>query len=156
MCLHEPAKKLLFTGDHILPDISPHVGSNPHSSDSPLSDFLTSLLKLRDLDVDLILPAHGRVFTNLTARVEELLHHHEEREQDILRILDDNPKTAYDVATRITWMKDHGGRPYSQLPSLDKRLAIMEAVSHLRLLLDKGKVRRLHDNGLITYTGSGN
>ncbi|MDP6494658.1 MAG: hypothetical protein QGI09_04405, partial [Dehalococcoidia bacterium] len=68
----------------------------------------------------------------------------------------DNPKTAYDVATRITWMKDQGGRPYSQLPSLDKRLAIMEAVSHLRLLLDKGKVRSLHDNGLITYTGSGN
>jgi hypothetical protein len=107
-----------------------------------------------DLEVELV-PAHGNAFADLRTRVEQLMHHHEEREQDILEVLDDSPRTAYDIATRITWMKDRGGRPYTELPGLNRRLAIMEAVAHLQLLLEKGKARKLKRDGVVAYVGTG-
>ena len=41
--LYEATKKILMSGDHILPTITPNIGLRPHSSGNPLDDYFRSL-----------------------------------------------------------------------------------------------------------------
>ena len=61
MCLYEETKKLLFSGDHILPDISPNIALLTET-ENPLESYLASLDKLIPLEVKLVLPAHKHIF----------------------------------------------------------------------------------------------
>ena len=40
ICLYEPKNQLLFSGDHILPCISPNVSYHVQSGDNPLGDYI--------------------------------------------------------------------------------------------------------------------
>ena len=52
ICLYEPNRKLLFTGDHILPEITPHIGFHPQSGENPLGAYLKSLEKMmKDFEI---------------------------------------------------------------------------------------------------------
>jgi hypothetical protein len=92
---HDRERKVLFTGDHILPVITPHVSYMPDSDTDPLGDYIAGLETLRVLDVEHTLPAHEFTISNLEERVQELERHHEERNQFVLDALADGPKTAY-------------------------------------------------------------
>ena len=109
ICLYDSAKQVLISGDHILPTISPHIGLHPQSSSNPLDDYLNSLNALRQLDVNLILPGHENPFTGLKERIEELIHHHKQRNLEILETITAKAKTGYQVATEIIWMPATGG-----------------------------------------------
>ena len=62
VCLFDAEAKLLLSGDHVLPTITPHVpGLSPLAD--PLGSYLESLQGLRRLgEVSLVLPAHGPRF----------------------------------------------------------------------------------------------
>ncbi|HEY79346.1 MAG TPA: MBL fold metallo-hydrolase [Dehalococcoidia bacterium] len=151
ICLHEPGQKLLFSGDHILADITPNIGLNPQSSPDPLHDYLNSLSTMKKLDAALILPGHGQPFTGLDTRIEELFHHHEERCSEILRALNATPKTAYQVATMITWMPEMGGAKLSKLESWDRRIAVMETLAHLEAMKNDGRLDKITKGDIIYY-----
>jgi glyoxylase-like metal-dependent hydrolase (beta-lactamase superfamily II) len=151
ICLHEPKKKLLFSGDHVLYDTHPHVGFNPQSGDNPLGDYISSLQKFKDFKVSFILPGHGPVFNSLWLRVEKILSHHEERKRKIVRTLDEGLKTAYQIAQEITWKTEQGGIAFNDLAPWDRRLAVMETIAHLKLLASEGKVGNVDMNGLSLY-----
>ena len=109
ICLYDSTKKVLISGDHILPTISTHVGLHPQSSRNPMDDYLKSINALRHLDVNLILPGHENPFTGLKERVEELTRHHEQRSLGILEKITAEVKTGYQIATEIVWMPATGG-----------------------------------------------
>ena len=151
ICLYEPAKKVLFSGDHVLPAISPHVGLHPQSGENPLGDYLNSLNVVKQLDASLILPGHEKPFTNLAARVEELIKHHKQRSSVILKVIKTKPKTAYQITSGMTWKSDKSGVGWQELGSLDRRLAISEIIAHLESMRINGKVERLFKNSSIYY-----
>jgi len=152
ICLYEPRKKLLFSGDHILYDTTPHVGLNPQSGDNPLGDYISSLQKLKNLRVSFVLPGHGPIFNSLSLRVEELLRHHEDRVGQIVRALDKGSQmSAYQMAHEITWMSEEGSIAFEDLAPWDRRLAIMETIAHLKLLAVEGKVGNVDMNGVCLY-----
>ena len=88
ICLYEPNHKILLTGDHILPTITPNVSIHSQTHGSPLGDYMRSLKKLEDLDVKWVLPAHEFEITDLKKRVIEIEHHHEERLDEMVRCVD--------------------------------------------------------------------
>ncbi len=95
---------MLLSGDHVLPRISPAVTVHPQQRPSPLADFLDSLRKVADFDVDEVLPAHEYRFADLGARVEQLREHHDTRLADVLALVAAHPGvTAWEVAQRLTW-----------------------------------------------------
>lgn len=143
ICLYEPERKFLFTGDHILPDITPNVGLHPQSGENPLGDYISSLKSLMELEVSFVFPGHGSVFSGLGQRIDVLLRHHQQRMTDILNVIRDDPKTAYQIATEIPWVPDDGGINFQDLPPLDKRLAVMETLAHLQLLATEGKTNKV-------------
>jgi glyoxylase-like metal-dependent hydrolase (beta-lactamase superfamily II) len=154
ICLYEPAKRLLLSGDHILPTIFPNVGLYPHSGDNPLGDYLNSLKAIEQLQVDLILPSHEDVFTDLKKRIQEIYNHHNERREAIIGVLEEGAKTAYEISQRIPWILNGVIMSFAELPPLDKRLAVMSALAHLELIRIEGQVGRIHRNGIMLYSVS--
>src|SRR2546428_4804078 len=57
-----PARKLLFSGDHLLLKISPNIGLHPQSSADPLDDYLASLRRVAAPALYEVVPAPGPRF----------------------------------------------------------------------------------------------
>ena len=112
VCLYEPNEQILISSDHILERISPNIGLYARQSGNPLGDYLDSLRRVRDLPVKLVLPGHGAPFSELSARVDTLIEHHEQRLQEILTMLaSQEEQTAYDLASHLPWRRpDKAGR----------------------------------------------
>ena len=68
VCLHQPERRLLISGDHLLGRVSPYFDQG-HTPD-PVGEFLDSLDKVDALDARLCLAGHGRPFTDVHGHVE--------------------------------------------------------------------------------------
>ena len=95
LCFHEHQRRVLFSGDHVLPRITPNIGVHAKSSGNPLADFVDCLARAGGLDHDLdeVLPAHEYRLAGLAARVSTLLNHHDERLEEIHAALTTTPTT---------------------------------------------------------------
>jgi glyoxylase-like metal-dependent hydrolase (beta-lactamase superfamily II) len=65
--LHQPERRLLITGDHVLGRIALYFDHG--WSPDPVGQFLTSLERVEGLDVRLSLAGHGRPFTDFPGHV---------------------------------------------------------------------------------------
>ena len=151
ICLYEPDQKIFFSGDHVLPVITPNISLQPQSDLNPLADFLNSLNEVKQLDVNLVLPAHEHLFTDLRTRVEEIIEHHEHRNSEILEAMKTEPKTAYQISTKITWMPELGGVSFQDLASWDKRMAVAETLAHLEAMRVDGRIVKSPRDSIIYY-----
>ncbi len=155
ICLYEPKRKFFFSGDHILPDIFPHVGLHPQSGENPLGDFFNSLEALAKLEVNFIFPGHGSVFSGFKLRLGELFRHHEQRQLVITRVIENDMKTAYQIATEIPWMPSGEAVSFEKLSVFDKRLAVMETLAHLKLLVIEDKAEKVVKENVNLYWAGG-
>jgi len=149
--LYEPNKKILISGDHILPTITPNIGLHPQSGDNPLDDYLNALNEIKKLDAKIVLPGHENPFTGLKSRIDELFQHHSQRKSEILNSIRSEHKTACRIAAEIPWMLDMGGAKWKDLTPRDKRLAVLEAIAHLESLRVEGKIGKFSSDGIIYY-----
>jgi glyoxylase-like metal-dependent hydrolase (beta-lactamase superfamily II) len=147
MCLYDADKKVLFSGDHVLFDITPNISWMPGFKD-PLNEYVKSLEKLLSLDVELVMPGHRGLGNDLRKRVRELKDHHERRLQEALTALD-RPKTAWEVAPSISW--DIEVKDLNKLPVTQKWFIIGETIAHLEHLLNKGKICKVEKESVILY-----
>lgn len=149
MVLYLPRQRLLFSGDHILFDITPNIAvwsTVPHS----LADYLASLDKLRGLDVQRTFPAHRGGGEDIYRRIGQLEAHHAQRLEEIFQAVAACPgSTAYELAGRITWSAR--GLGWEQFPPHQKWFAMGETLSHLRWLAHHGRVVRTEEEGLFRY-----
>ena len=147
ICLYDRSTKLLYTGDHVLPKITPNVSIFPHETGNPLGDFLASLRRIRDLAVEWYLPAHEYAEQDLRARVDALLAHHEARCQEILSIIQADAKTPYQIASEVRWNLNQ----WSDMKLFMRRLALSEGLAHLVYLANLGLVGSELRNGVYVY-----
>lgn len=144
-----PGHGRLFSGDHLLPGISPHIGlyENPgeaHETD-PLGDYLDSLERIGRLGVAEVLPAHQYAFADAAGRVDELLTHHEERLTGLLALLA-APLTPWQLAERMEW-----NRPWAEIPHGSRNIAVSEAEAHVRRLVKLGRAEAVTGTDPVTY-----
>ncbi|HMG40492.1 MAG TPA: MBL fold metallo-hydrolase [Acidimicrobiales bacterium] len=138
VCFYSEDRRLLLSGDHVLPRISPHVARHSSRHPDPLGDFLRSLTKVRALPVDEVLPAHEYRFAGLDRRVDQLVEHHAVRLAEIEAVLQERPAaTAWDVTGELTW-----SRPWAEIPAYMQLAANGETLAHLALLEVMGRVAR--------------
>lgn len=79
LCLWDPEHKIMVSGDHVLPTITPHIAGSAEAHD-PLALFFQSLRRMSDFaEAELVLPAHGHPFHGLAERSDDIIEHHEER-----------------------------------------------------------------------------
>lgn len=147
-CLYEPERRLLFSGDHVLEDITPNI-SLFAEGENPLRDYLASLKRIEDLPIALVLPGHRRAFTDLGGRIAQLREHHRARAEEALAVLARGPASAYEVAGQMTW--DLSYRTWAEFPVPQKWFATGEAIAHLRYLEEQGRVKREVRGEMIYY-----
>ena len=150
---------LVFTGDHVLPEITPHpttkarfspeirkqVPEHFHCEDRiyGLETYLRSLRLIANLGDDVsVLPAHrlfskGRFNFESTGRAGEILEHHEVRLGRILHRMGTEP-TSLEHITRGVFARRKliGGNLY---------MALSEIVAHIELLEDAGDLELWED-----------
>jgi glyoxylase-like metal-dependent hydrolase (beta-lactamase superfamily II) len=138
MCLHESNKKIFISGDHILGDITPIISLWSDDWD-PLAEYMVSLGKVYEFDIELVLPGHRSIFGTHRQRIQELRDHHQKRIEEILSILEGGIKSAFEVASQMNW--DVNYVSWDQFPFSQKWFAMGEAVAHLKYLEGKSMVR---------------
>jgi glyoxylase-like metal-dependent hydrolase (beta-lactamase superfamily II) len=146
MCLYEPDRKLFFSGDHILIDITPNIQAWS-DDDNPLKEYIESLQKVSAYDIALTLPGHRRTIEDTKQRIRELIDHHHHRADEVLAILQNGGQTAYQVASRMTW--DIDSPTWEEFPIMQQWFATGEAIAHIRYLEEEGKVSRETQDGKI-------
>jgi len=149
ICLYEPDKRILFSGDHILPVTTPNISIHIEGHGDPLGDYLASIRKIQNLDMAIGLPAHENIYYDLPKRIQELLDHHEARKSEILTALKSEPKTAFEVSAEITWME--GEITWDELLPIDRRIAVTEALAHLESLRGERRVSKYQEGDLYYY-----
>jgi glyoxylase-like metal-dependent hydrolase (beta-lactamase superfamily II) len=142
VCLYDAGSRVLFAGDQLLPDISPNVGLHPQSTPDPLDDFLLSLTRLAALEPALVLPAHGRPYTDAGARVRYLENHHARRKDQILGIVNGREVTAWEVALEVWGERTH---------VYERRLALQEGLAHLQSLAVAGSLEKIATAKAVTW-----
>lgn len=141
LCLLDLESRALFTGDHVLPRITPGVGVHPEDDSDPLAAFLGSLERVAELDVGRVLPGHEEPFDGLAERVHDLVEHHRRRLDEVVACVavGDRP-TAWQVAHRLTW-----SRPLADIAPAGRRLALSETQAHLVHLRHRQELHCTHD-----------
>jgi glyoxylase-like metal-dependent hydrolase (beta-lactamase superfamily II) len=147
ICFHWPEKKILFTGDHLLKEITPNPILNVNESKPPfhypsLKEYLTSLEKIEKFDISLLLPAHGEEIHDVKALIQKIITHHKERTDRILFSLSKKEKTPFQIAMDL----------FPGVPPFEVFLGISEAVGHLDILKEKGIVRLKEKEGKDYYS----
>ncbi len=99
VCLHQPDRRLLISGDHLLGRISLFYDYG-HVPD-PAGDYLGGLDEISGLDVDLCLSGHGRPFRDVGAKIEAT---RTEATDQLGRVRDSimsGPKTAFETISDL-------------------------------------------------------
>jgi glyoxylase-like metal-dependent hydrolase (beta-lactamase superfamily II) len=99
VCLFQPQRRLLISGDHLLGRISLYFEYG-YSRD-PVGEFLGSLTKVERLGARLCLAGHGRTFTDVVAHIRGNQALVAEQLAGVRAALDEEPLTAFDVARKV-------------------------------------------------------
>jgi len=132
MCLYEPSKKILLSGDHILNDITPNISLGLSYNNNLLYEYINSLDKIYGLEVDLVLPGHRNLIIDCRGRIRELKNHFQARADEVLSILKKGSQDAYEVASQMTW--DITCESWDLFPIMQKWFASGEAIAYLKYL----------------------
>jgi glyoxylase-like metal-dependent hydrolase (beta-lactamase superfamily II) len=123
--------EVLFCGDHVLEDISPHQAPEHLTLGTGLDHYLHSLdlLEKWARDVRICLPGHNDPIANLPGRIGGIRRLHAER---LTRALDffEEPHTIHELSKSL----------FGRVNGYNILLAIEEAGAHVEYLYQRGKL----------------
>ncbi|MEE6176116.1 MBL fold metallo-hydrolase [Mycobacterium sp. 050134] len=134
----------VFTGDHLLPRITPSIAFERRPERLPLRSYLASLLLFLDLPDSRMLAAHGPSDGRTRERAAELVAHHRTRLGLVGERVAAGATTAFEVASSMRWTRHD--RALGDLDVMHRMTAVLEVLSHLELLVyEKALSSRQHD-----------
>lgn len=136
---------VLIAGDMVLPRISTNISvydTEPEANPLPL--YLESIQAMRALpDHTLVLPSHGKPFTGLHRRIDQLMRHHEERCAEVLQACAAAPRSAAELLPLMF---------KRELDMHQTTFAIGEAVAHVHALHAGGQLKEVRrGDGVLRY-----
>lgn len=139
ICIYIKKGGVLFSGDHVLglgtTAIMPQEGS--------MAQYIDSLRKLLAYDIQLMCPGHGPLIGAPRRKIQELVQHRLEREEQVLRFLKQGLRAVDELVREI-------------YPELDEHLRAMaqgQVTSHLIKLEQEGKVASSGREGQYSLPG---
>jgi glyoxylase-like metal-dependent hydrolase (beta-lactamase superfamily II) len=128
LCVFLDDEQVLFAGDNVLGVGTAAIAPPPHGD---MGEYLRSLKKMQDLEAVLLAPGHGPAVKEPRRKIQELIDHRQQREDQIVTLLGSGRDSVKSLVKAI-------------YPELDKRLLQMatgQVLSHLYKLQSDGKVR---------------
>lgn len=122
---------VLFSGDHILQDISPHQSPEHLTLSTGLDHYLKSLALLRTWakDIRLTLGGHKDPITDLNGRIDAIQQLHAERLGAVLVLLE-QPHTVLEISQAL----------FGDVHGYNALLALEEAGAHIEYLYQRGQL----------------
>jgi glyoxylase-like metal-dependent hydrolase (beta-lactamase superfamily II) len=93
-------ERVWIAGDHLLSKITPNITYSFNEQKNPLKDYLDSLHRLKDLNLDYVIPGHGFAFTDAVKRINEVLDHHDKRLSLVMDIVREGNRTRLQMGKR--------------------------------------------------------
>ena len=129
LCMHDPEGGFVFTGDHLLPHITPYISGLAGGS-NPLLDYFASLERTAELaDVEAGAARARRRHRRRQRRCQEIIEHHHERFERLRKGSAELGKAATCASCRSSCSV-----PRSSAPMADG-----EAYAHLEWLRQAGR-----------------
>ncbi len=141
ICLYDEEQRILFTGDHVLGEGTPFVGSGFGGIfhglnagrkwwfEGDMDLYMKSLEKVLKLKVDVMLPAHGPISTKPHERIKETLERKRQREKMLLEVLQRGRKDLDSIVREL----------YGE--ASDEYIVRGATLGYLDKLVKEGKVR---------------
>ncbi len=153
ICVFDSKRKYLFSGDHILSRITPHIGNfiipdfladeyADYNFKNVLEQYLQSLDRIDKLNPKIIFPGHQDIIYNPHERITAIKEHHKNRLNDISNVIKNNPLTPRRIS-QIHFGED--------LDEINSYMALSEVLGHLLYLEDLGKIEKFEKNGKFYY-----
>lgn len=148
MTLWSESESLFIADDLVLPKITPNISFYGLADNNPLSDFIASLRKIRDLPAKLTLPGHRQIITTLGERVDEMIHHHDERLFNIKEIIKTKQESNDQGVSGWEISKELFG-PLKE--AVQHRFAFAETLAHLEYLVHSNELNKIKMDGKYFY-----
>ncbi|MEJ2294872.1 MAG: MBL fold metallo-hydrolase [Candidatus Lokiarchaeota archaeon] len=153
ICIFDKRNQYLFSGDHILSRITPHIGNfvvneflhekyRNFDFNNILKYYLSSLDKIDKLNPKIIFPAHQEVIFNPHERILAIKEHHRNRLKKISDLIKNKPLSPFQISQM------HFG---TELDEINSYMALSEVLGHLLYLENEGKARKDEKNGVYYY-----
>ncbi|MEM4472581.1 MAG: MBL fold metallo-hydrolase [Archaeoglobaceae archaeon] len=133
----------LFSGDAILSETTPNLSFYQHFP-AGLEDYISSLERLKNLEIEVIYPAHEKRIYDPIDRIEALIDHYKQRLIEVVEILE-KPSSVEEIARNIKWTVK-----YEKLDPFNKYLANLETLAYLRYLKNRGIVKEIFE-GIVKF-----
>ncbi len=142
-CFYEPASGVLFSGDHLLPDVTPNPGlyfTPGGGRIRALPQYARSLARVAALGARTLYPGHGEPSDDVAGAVQRTAQHHARRQQRLLRFLREGPQTPYALLRRF----------FPHLPEDRLWQAMAEVLGHIDVLVERGEAVEEEAGGLLS------
>ena len=151
ICLHAERENVLFSGDHILPHITPNAfvmleEGHPLPRRMSQKEFYDSVDKINRLAPQTVFPAHGRPIDDLAKITRMYSESFKQREQLIIDIISAGESVVYKIARKL-----FPNLNTARLP-LEIFLAVSEVYTHVQMLEFKKLVRVQEENDRLIIT----
>lgn len=146
----DPDQQLIFSGDHLLPRITPSIAFERDPEPLPLRSYLDSLTLMLDLPDARMLPAHGHTAGSTRARAQELIDHHRQRLNKVSELVCAGYGTGLEVAEQMRWTRRE--RRLAELDIVHRMTAVLEVAAHLDLLATQGELRVSDQDGVRCFS----
>lgn len=117
-----------FTGDLILGEGSTIVG--PRETGGSLFEYMRSLERLRELDLEVLYPGHGPEIHDPAAKIDEYVEHRMMRERRLVAALDHGERSRAALLAEV----------WDDVPEQLRGAAQVAMQSHLEKLADEGRL----------------
>ncbi len=146
-CFYETRNKLLFSGDHILKDITPNplITLDRNKLRNPeyqsLQAYKSSLEKVSGLDVSSVFTGHGNFIEDMKGVLQSYETHQTRRTNLVLEALGKSSATAFELVDKV----------FPLIKKEELFLALSEIMAHLGLLEIEGRVEKEEEGTPIVY-----
>jgi glyoxylase-like metal-dependent hydrolase (beta-lactamase superfamily II) len=147
---HDEQRGILLAADHLIA----HISSNPllarpleakgeYTGPRPqaLVTYMASLEKTRAMELELVLPGHGRPITDHGALIEERFRMHRRRAQKINKLIATQPRSAHEIAQEL----------WGNVAVTQAYLTLSEVLGHVDLLLGEELIVEHEDDGVVRF-----
>ncbi len=142
LCSYLEEDDVLFAGDNVLGVGTAAIGPPPHGD---MGEYVRSLKKMQSVNAGLLAPGHGPLVQDPNRKLQELIDHRQQREEQIVSLVAKGKDNAKSLVKAI-------------YPELDKRLLLMatgQVLSHLHKLQSEGKLKLEGKGADTTVTSVG-
>jgi glyoxylase-like metal-dependent hydrolase (beta-lactamase superfamily II) len=138
-------RRLLIAGDHLLG----HISSNPLISRArdgggrrqALVEYLDSLERTREMDIDLVLPGHGNPVDDHRELIDKRASLTARRAEKMRRLIEEKPRSAYEIAQAL----------WGNIAVTQAFLTLSEVIGHMDLLIRDGVVAERETDGVVQF-----